>query len=63
MIHAAQEGKSASQVKRTNSAAPIEQGDKIEALAKEKKRIEYTIASLSRRLEEVEEQLRARGEL
>jgi hypothetical protein len=62
MIHAAQKGKSVAQTKRAVTR-PIDHEDETVSLAKEKKRIERTIASLNRRLEEVEEQLRSRGEL
>ncbi|MDR1587595.1 MAG: hypothetical protein LBS57_09080 [Treponema sp.] len=59
IVHAGQKGKSIDQAKRA-VAKPIDQEDETVSLAKEKKRIEHTIASLSRRLEEVEEQLRSR---
>jgi cell division septum initiation protein DivIVA len=62
MIHAAQNGKSVAQVKRV-MVGPVDQEDETVSLAREKKRIERTIASLNRRLAEVEEQLRSRGEL
>jgi hypothetical protein len=62
MIQAAQEGKSVVQVNRA-VARPIDGEDETASLVKEKKRIEHTITSLSRRLEELEEQLRSRGEL
>jgi hypothetical protein len=62
MIHAARKGKSIAQVNRTVTR-PIDQEDETVSLVKEKNRIERTIASLNRRLEEVEEQLRSKGEL
>jgi len=63
IIAAGQEGKSVVQAKRsTASARPIDQEDETETLTREKKRIERTIESLSRRLEEIKEQLISRGE-
>jgi predicted SprT family Zn-dependent metalloprotease len=62
IIHAAQEGKSVAQAKRA-VVRPIDREDETVSLVKEKKRIERTITSLNRRLEELEEQLRSRGEL
>jgi hypothetical protein len=61
IVYAGQKGKSIDQAKRA-VARPIEQEDETISLVKEKKRIERTITSLNRRLEEVEEQLRSRGE-
>ena len=62
MIKAAQKGKSVEQVKRAK-AAPVENEDETVSLIKEKGRIERTINSLNRRLDEVTEQLKSRGEL
>jgi hypothetical protein len=62
MIHAAQTGKSVAQAKRS-TARPPDQEDETVSLVKEKSRIERTIESLHRRLEEVEEQLRSRDEI
>jgi hypothetical protein len=62
IVHAGQRGKSIDQAKRA-VAKPIDHEDETVFLVKEKKRIERTITSLNRRLEEVEEQLRSRVEL
>jgi len=62
IIHAAQKGKSVAQAKRETTTRPVEHEDETVSLVKEKKRIERTISSLSRRLGELEEQLRSRGE-
>jgi hypothetical protein len=61
IVHAGQKGKSIDQAKRA-VARPIDREDETVSLVKEKKRIERTITSLGRRLKEVEEQLRSRGE-
>jgi hypothetical protein len=61
IINAGQEGKSISQAKRV-TAAPVTQEDETVSLLKEKKRLENTIQNLTRRLEEVAEQLRSKGE-
>jgi hypothetical protein len=62
IIHAWQEGKSVAQAKKAASK-PVVEEDETASLMKEKKRIERTVESLTRRLEELEEQLRSRGEL
>jgi hypothetical protein len=62
MINAGQKGKSVEQVKRTRTG-PVDQEDEEVSLVKEKARLERTIENLKRRLEEVEEQLTAKGEL
>jgi hypothetical protein len=62
IINAAQKGKSVAQVKRS-AAVPPEAEDETVSLIKEKARLEKTIESLKRRLEEVAEQLNSRGEL
>ena len=61
IIHAGQKGKSVAQAKRA-LASPPAQEDETVSLKKEKARLERTIASLERRLEEVAEQLQSRGE-
>jgi hypothetical protein len=62
IIHAGQNGKSVAQAKKsTTSYAPQE--DETVSLMKEKGSLERTITALSRRLEEVAEQLKSRGEL
>jgi hypothetical protein len=59
IVHAGQKGKSIDQAKRAVTG-PVEQEDETVSLLKEKARIEKTIASLKRRLEEVAEQLKSR---
>jgi hypothetical protein len=59
IVHAGQKGKSIDQAKRA-VAKPIDQEDETVSLVKEKRRIEHTIASLSRRLEEITEQIQSR---
>jgi hypothetical protein len=59
IVHAGQKGKSIDQAKKA-IAKPIDQEDETVSLMKEKARIERTIASLKRRLEEVAEQLKSR---
>jgi hypothetical protein len=59
IIHAGQKGKSVDQAKKAVSK-PAEQEDETVTLIKEKTRIERTIASLSRRLEEITEQIQSR---
>lgn len=64
IIAAGLEGKSVVQAKKaTSSAKPLNSEDDTVELLREKKRIERTIESLARRLEEVSEQLISRGEL
>lgn len=62
IIHAGQSGKSVAQAKRA-TAAPVPQEDETVSLVKEKRRLERTIESLKRRLDEVEEHLKSKGEL
>jgi fructoselysine-6-P-deglycase FrlB-like protein len=62
MIKASQKGKSVEQVKRVKTA-PVEHEDETVSLIKEKSRLERTIKTLTRRLDEVAEQLQTRGEL
>jgi len=62
IIHAGQSGKSVAQAKR-ETTAPAPHEDETVTLVKEKRRIERTIESLKRRLEEVDEHLRSKGEL
>jgi hypothetical protein len=61
IVHAGQKGKSIDQAKKA-VAKPLEQEDGTVSLKKEKARLERTIASLNRRLEEIAEQLQSRGE-
>jgi len=61
IIHAGAKGKSVAQAKRA-TASPVSGEDETVSLVKEKRRLENTIKSLKRRLEEVEENLRSRGE-
>jgi hypothetical protein len=61
MIHAAEKGKSVAQAKRSTTAPPTQE-DETASLLKEKKRLENTIQNLTRRLEEVAEQLKSKGE-
>jgi peptidoglycan hydrolase CwlO-like protein len=64
IIAAGQEGKSVIQAKKSTSPAkPVNSEDETVELSREKKRIEKTIESLTRRLEEIKEQLVTRGEL
>jgi hypothetical protein len=56
IIHAGQTGKSVAQAKRALASPPAQEGETV-SLMKEKSRLERTIASLERRLEEVMEQL------
>jgi hypothetical protein len=58
VIHAWQKGKSIDQAKRA-VAKPVAQEDETVTLMKEKARIERTIESLTRRLEEAAEQLKS----
>ena len=62
IIHAGQTGKSVAQAKRATATTYAPQEDETVSLEKEKLRLQRTIASLSRRLEEVQEQLRTREE-
>jgi hypothetical protein len=59
LVHAGQTGKSIDRAKRA-VARPVDREDDEVFLMKEKGRLERTIESLNRRLEEVEEQLRTR---
>jgi Zn-dependent peptidase ImmA (M78 family) len=59
IVNAGQKGKSIDQAKK-NVAKPIDHEDETVSLMKEKARIEKTIASLKRRLEELAEQLKSR---
>jgi hypothetical protein len=61
IIHAGQKGKSVAQAKRALTSPPAQEDETV-SLKKEKVRLERTIASLKRRLEEVAEQLQSRGE-
>jgi hypothetical protein len=64
IIAAGQEGKSVIQAKKsTSSAKPLNSEDETVELSREKRRIEKTIESLTRRLSEIKEQLISRGEL
>lgn len=62
IIHAGQSGKSVDQAKRAITAPPPEEDETV-TLVKEKQQIERKIERLTRRLEEVEEQLVSKGEL
>jgi hypothetical protein len=62
ILAAGREGKSIVQTKMSTTA-PLLQEDETVSLIKEKHRIERTIETLTRRLEEVEEQLTGRGEM
>jgi hypothetical protein len=62
MLLAAGEGKSVDQVK-VSAAAPVNHDDETVSLVIEKRRLERTIESLKRRLDEVEEHLKSKGEL
>jgi hypothetical protein len=61
IVHAGKKGKSIDQAKKAFSK-PVGQEDETITLMKEKARIERTIDSLKRRLDEVKEQLQSRGE-
>jgi len=61
IIHAGAEGKSVAQAKKA-TAAPVSGEDETVSLVKEKRRLEKTIEMLKRRLDEVEENLKSRGE-
>jgi hypothetical protein len=61
VVHAGLQGKSIDQAKRA-VAKPIDREDETVSLMKEKKRIERTIASLKRRLEEIKQQFITRSE-
>jgi hypothetical protein len=61
IVQAGQEGKSIDQAKRAVTTPPA-QVDETVSLMKEKARLERTINSLNRRLEEITEQLQTRGE-
>ena len=64
IIEAGREGKSVIQAKKSTSLAkPLHSEDETIELSREKKRIEKTIESLTRRLGEIKEQLISRGEL
>jgi hypothetical protein len=64
IIAAGKEGKSVIQAKKsTTPAKPVDAEDETANLIREQRRIERTVESLTRRLEELEEQLRERGEL
>jgi hypothetical protein len=63
IIAAGQEGKSVIQAKKTAAPArTTDSEDKTATLILEKRRIERTVESLTRRLEEIKQQLIARGE-
>jgi hypothetical protein len=63
IIAAGHEGKSVVQAKKsTGSTKPVDAEDETESLIREKRRIERTVETLTRRLQELEEQLRSRGE-
>jgi len=62
MIENAKKGKSVDQIK-TSAAAPKEHEDETVSLMKEKKRLQKTIDVLKRRLDEVIEHLKSKGEL
>jgi 5'-3' exonuclease len=64
IIAAGREGKSVIQAKKSTSPAkPVSAEDETVELSREKKRIEKTIESLTRRLQEIKEQLITRGEI
>jgi hypothetical protein len=64
IIEAGREGKSVIQAKKSTSPAkPLNSEDETVELSREKRRIEKTIESLTRRLGEITEQLISRGEL
>jgi hypothetical protein len=60
IIRSAKEGKSVAQAKRTTATFVPAQEDETISLMREKARLERTIASLNRRLEEVAEQLQSK---
>jgi len=58
IIAAGRDGKSAVQAKKaTTPAKPVDEGDETVTLMREKQRIERTVKTLTRRLDEIEEQL------
>jgi hypothetical protein len=63
VIAAGQKGKSAVQAKMApvSHAVTLTQDEEIASLIKEKRRLEYTIESLARRLEELNERLDKKG--
>ncbi|GHV89899.1 hypothetical protein AGMMS50268_04020 [Spirochaetia bacterium] len=61
IVHAGKEGKSIDQAKRALATPPAEVDETV-SLMKEKARLERTINSLNRRLEEVIEHLQTKGE-
>jgi prefoldin subunit 5 len=61
IIDAGRKGKSVIQAKK--AAVPPVERDETSSLIKEKRRLERTIESLTHRLEEIEENLKSRGEL
>jgi FlaA1/EpsC-like NDP-sugar epimerase len=64
IIAAGHDGKSVIQAKKSTSPArPVDAEDETAMLAREKLRIERTIESLSRRLQEIEQQLITREEI
>ena len=63
IIAAGHEGKSAVQAKKSTAPArPIDAEDETATLIREKRRIERTVESLTRRLEEIKQQLITRGD-
>jgi len=63
IITAGHEGKSVVQAKKsTDSARPVDAEDETATMVREKRRIERTIENLTRRLEEIKQQLITRGE-
>ena len=64
IIEAGHEGKSVIQAKKSTAATakPVDAEDETVTLAREKRRIEKTIESLTRRLQEIRQQLISRGE-
>jgi hypothetical protein len=63
IIAAGHEGKSVVQAKKSTAPArPIDAEDETTTLIREKRRIERTVESLTRRLEEIEQQLITRGD-
>ena len=63
IIAAGREGKSVIQAKKSTAPAkPVDGEDETATLAREKQRIERTIESLTRRLQEIEQQLITRNE-
>jgi hypothetical protein len=61
IVRAGQEGKSINQAKKA-AGRPVEPEDEMVRLMREKARIERTMASLGRRLEELNEQIQAKEE-